>query len=212
MANLLRYVGLLSILWVGSANAQITYDGCVDIRGVPVASIANYQIQDVANANIAPNGQPYIQYNPQVLSWLNEETRLFFFAHECAHHVRGHILGTTHPLAMEQDADCWAIYTLVQKRLLSRRDLSPIQEDLNNFSRGDWTHLPGYQRAINLEACLDRSSSGSSRPRSRPTRQSGNVYCCDQMGNRWCQISNSGGPTGAQCWCAGVPGSGFSCR
>jgi len=151
---------LSSVLMPGLVFAQVTLDGCVDFRGQPVASVMNPSVQDVAMATIAPNGAPVIIYNPSILSWVSPPTRLFFYAHECAHHVLGHgVRG--HPLTREQEADCWGIRELVSQGLLSDHDVSMVQQDIARFRQGDWTHLPGPTRAINLRACLgDRSSDG----------------------------------------------------
>ncbi len=148
-----------------SANAQITFDGCRDIRGVPVASEVNYRIRDVAIAGLGPRGEPVIYYNPRVLSSFAPQTRLFWYAHECGHHARGHNFGTTHPLRVEQDADCFGIRALVNARQINDGDLRIIQRDLEGLGPGDWTHLPGRQRAINLSACLGGRNRTEPRPR-----------------------------------------------
>ena len=136
---------------VSPAYAQVTYDGCVDFRGIPVASVLNNAIPDVAAARVV-QGQPVIYYNTVVLSWLPPQTRLFFYAHECAHHTLAHLargnLGT-----MEQEADCWGVRELYRHGLLDDGDVATIQSSLK-LSPGDWTHLPGPYRAINLAACL----------------------------------------------------------
>jgi hypothetical protein len=139
-----------------TANAQATYDGCVAPGGVPVASVRNDAINDVAMASYVATytgPAPVIFYNTGVLSWLAPQTRLFFYAHECAHHVLGHVLSGLR-LGQEQEADCWGIRTLVSAGLLSDADIDIVQKDIVAFGRGDWTHLPGPQRAINLRRCL----------------------------------------------------------
>lgn len=134
--------------------AQVTYEGCADIRGYSVASIADFSLQDVASAQLSPTGAPIIRYNPNVLASLAPQTRRFFYVHECGHHALGHNFGTTHPLQMEQAADCFAIRTLVDEGLVNTYDIKVIQTDLTYRGKGDWTHLPGPKRAINLRFCL----------------------------------------------------------
>lgn len=185
---------------------MITYDGCRDIRGVPVASVMDIGIRDVAVAGLAPNGAPIIRYNPQVLSWFHPKTRLWWYAHECGHHALGHNFGTTHPLRMEQDADCFGIRSLVEEGLVDDDDIPVIQADLSRAGPGDWTHLPGPVRAVNLRRCL-RGSSAT--PPSTPRPQA--LFCCDGYGRRWCRITVNPGPPGSPCWCAGVPGTGSMC-
>jgi hypothetical protein len=151
--------GLLSCSFLcTNARAQkITFDGCRDINDVRVASASNSSIQDIAMAAIS-NGNPVIFYNPNILATTRSQTRLFFYAHECAHHALGHVLSGLRP-GQEQEADCWGVNKLTQLRLLDDQDITMIQLDLARFARGDWTHLPGPQRAINLRACLNDSSS-----------------------------------------------------
>ncbi len=153
------FVFTLLLLLANSSIAQVTFDGCVDFRGVPVASIMNDSVQDVAMATYAPNGVPIVVYNPYIVNWLSPPTRLFFYAHECAHHVLAHgVRG--HPLTREQEADCWGIQQLVSRGLLNDSDISAIQHDIARFGRGDWSHLPGPVRAINLRICLGDSTQG----------------------------------------------------
>lgn len=147
---------IIFMLLAGAAKttiAQTSFDGCVDFRGVPVASVMNPSIQDVAMATYAPNGAPVILYNPYVVGWLSPPTRLFFYAHECAHHVLAHPVQGNN-FIREQEADCWAIQYLVNMGMLRQADVAVIQQDVARFGRGDWTHLPGPTRAINLGACL----------------------------------------------------------
>jgi len=148
-------VFLVAVCVPATAAAQVTFDGCSDFRGIAVASIMNTNLPDVAAANWAPNGAPIIMYNPYVLARLSPQTRLFFYAHECAHHALGHAIRSI-PFHQEQEADCWGIRTLVARGALNgSQDVMAVQNDLS-FSPGDWTHVPGPRRAINLRACLGR--------------------------------------------------------
>lgn len=191
------------------ASAQISYEGCKDIRGISVASIADYSLRDVAMASLASNGAPIIRYNPQILSWLHPQTRLFMYAHECGHHALGHTLGTAFPLIMEQQADCFAIQTLVKQRRVNDNDIAVIQGDIRRAGVADWTHLPGGQRAINLTRCLG-ANNAPVRPESNS--QSQRLFCCDAYGNRRCMIAVNPGPLGSSCYCNGIPGVGTICQ
>jgi hypothetical protein len=148
-------VGTIAMLVVapGIASAQATFDGCLDINGVPVQSIQSTSINDVAIATIA-QGYPVIFYNPFVVSQAPGPVRLFFYAHECGHHALGHIVAGRVAMAQEQEADCFGIKTLVDQDLIDDVGINLIQQTLDNFGPGDWTHLPGRQRAINLRHCL----------------------------------------------------------
>ncbi len=144
---------LAFLLLTASASAQITYDGCVDVNGVAVASVRNNGINDVARATFG-NNSPVILYNTAVLAWLHPETRLFVYAHECGHHALGHLFHPPVTVVQEQQADCWAINTLLDQNLLPPSAVSIVQGDIVRASPGDWTHLPGPQRAFNLRACI----------------------------------------------------------
>jgi hypothetical protein len=144
-----------STVGAAAADAQITYDGCRDASGRSVRSQLTPHLPDVAAAAVDQGG-PVIYYNPQVLATLASQTRLFFYGHECGHHNLMHTFEGSHPLSREQAADCWAIVELWRARLLGHADLSVIQADVAR-SPGDWTHLPGPHRAINLASCLRRA-------------------------------------------------------
>ncbi|MCK6576261.1 hypothetical protein L6V77_34870, partial [Myxococcota bacterium] len=131
----------------------VTYEGCRDAYGRPVASVMSPGIPDIAMATIA-NGAPVILYNPTILSWVSPATRVFFYGHECAHHALGQVNGTPSDISKEQAADCWSVRTLMSAGILNPFALQSIQADLARLAPGDWQHLPGVQRAINLNACL----------------------------------------------------------
>jgi len=169
-----------TLTWTGAVLAQVTFDGCRDIRGVPVASVLDYTVRDVAVASLAPDGSPIIRFNPTVLSWFRPETRLFWYAHECGHHALGHAFGTTHPLAIEQAADCFAVRELDRIGAISQRDLRGIRDDLSQTGPGDWTHLPGPVRAVNLDRCLNGGGGSPRRAREchHPAHPTGDVSPC----------------------------------
>lgn len=154
-------------------EAQVSFGGCRDARGIPVASIRNDRINDVAYANLDRSGRPIIVYNSRVLSWQAPQTRLFWYGHECGHHALGHTLGRGHRMTGEQAADCFGIVTIVKKGLIKLRDVEVIQRDLSRLGPGDWTHLPGPVRAINLKRCLQEAGLlvDRSRQERRPRRR-----------------------------------------
>ena len=78
----------------------------------------------------------------------------FFYYHECAHHVLGHTIGAGHPMTNEQAADCWAVRELVGRGIFGPGEVQRTQAWIHTASPGDWTHLPGPHRAINLNLCL----------------------------------------------------------
>lgn len=134
-------------------SGQITFDGCRDANNNPVASISALNVNDIAVATFA-GGRPVIYYNPQVVAGVHPQTRLFFYAHECAHHALGHLGDGGVSSDKESEADCWAINLLVQRRFVTNRDISIIQADIAQFGRVDWTHVAGPQQAILLLSCI----------------------------------------------------------
>ncbi len=148
----LGFLTSIFFAWSTAVYAQMTFDGCLDIRGRPVASIPNNNLNDVAVAMLSPNDEPLILYNPYTLSWLQPQTQQFFYYHECAHHALGHVFISI-PTRREQEADCWAMRTLYE-RVFDDEDVTIVQNDLARIGKGDWTHLPGPRRAINLRECL----------------------------------------------------------
>ena len=185
-------VALVSALLVlgtpSSALGQATYDGCVDFRGRAVLSIHDDNIGDVAMARVV-NGEPVVFYNVRVLAWLPAKTRLFWYAHECAHHVLAHLARMN--LDMEQEADCWGIRELVRRRIVADVDITRIQSSLS-YSPGDSWHFPGPIRAINLRRCL-----GGSR-RSPPDM---GRSCCTRSGRCGPFWNQPAQPIGAPCSC-----------
>lgn len=140
-------------------NPYQGYGGCVDFRGVPVWTEPSYQLGDAAYATIAPNGTPIILANPthlQRFSWLMQR---WVYYHECGHHALGHAVRNV-PLSQEQEADCFAVVTMVRNGELPLPYVAQVQQELATMGLGDQTHLPGPQRAINLVACLQAAGIG----------------------------------------------------
>lgn len=144
-----------------SAVAQVTYEGCIDFRGMPVASVMDNSINDVAVAHIS-NGQPLIRYSTQVLAMLSAPTRRFFYVHECAHHALAHTAAAP-SLQNERQADCWAARTMRSQLGFSNSDLQAVSADIARVGRADWTHLPGPYRVIDINACFNVVDGSSNR-------------------------------------------------
>jgi hypothetical protein len=161
MNVVIRLVPLLACLLIPSTGLAQVFEGCV-FGGAPVPTIASTAINDVAVASVA-NGRPVILFNPVAIASFSRAMRNFVYMHECGHHALGHIVratfGMVRPLVDEQEADCWAIRTMMQRGMLSSSDLNSVQETFWQHFRGDWMHLPGPQRAINLRTCLGASPS-----------------------------------------------------
>lgn len=121
--------------------------------GQRVAFIPNAALNDVGRAR--PGNPPTIELNPNILAQLPEKLQLFWYGHECGHHVLGHTLGNF-TLASESEADCWAIQTGKTQRLFTRREVEAFEPYFRNNPGSLWGHLPGPQRAALLLQCFDR--------------------------------------------------------
>lgn len=126
---------------------------CYDARGLPVVLRSAPHLNDVGKAWIAPNGAPVIFLNPRVLSTLPRAVQLFWYAHECAHHVLGHTLGMPQ-MRSEMDADCWAIRTGRNQGWFLHRDLRSMYWYFINNPGSPWGHLPGPQRLQHFANCF----------------------------------------------------------
>jgi hypothetical protein len=148
-----------------------------------VASQIDYNLPVVARSGFEDD-QPVIRYNPQVLPQLRPETRLFVYAHECAHHALGYSADEATTMAMERRADCWAVETLMRSGLLKDPGvLTDIRVDLVR-SPQDWPALPGPPRAFDLEAC---HRAALTRPKAMPASSNQSAWngclrvCADRL-------------------------------
>jgi len=148
----MRIMLVVILLALPSILSAQTFTGCVDFRGIPVATVLEPQLNDAAFATIAPNGAPIILINPAAVSRLSPLAQQWLYFHECGHHALGHAVRNI-PLAQEQEADCFGIITLVQQGA-TQSMVRQVQWELAHLGPGDRTHLPGPARAINLPYCL----------------------------------------------------------
>lgn len=150
-----RWLVLLSMLVCapGAFGQFEGYGGCIDFRGLPVATYRNVSVQDVAVAGSGPRGEPIISYNPLVLKRFSPIMGRFWYMHECGHHALAHAVRRI-PLSQEQEADCFAIVVLVERGEFGPDEVRQVQSEFQQIPVGDWQHLPGPIRAMNLDTCL----------------------------------------------------------
>jgi len=154
-------VGLIA--WVllihAEAQAQPTYTpiiGGVRVHcnaygtNAPVLFVANPQLPDVGKA--VPGAPPSIIMNPLVLARYPARIQLFWYGHECGHHVLG-------PANSESNADCWSVQTLRDQGLATREDIAQIRAFIQNNPGTPWGHLPGPERVRHLLQCYDNRGS-----------------------------------------------------
>ena len=80
--------------------------------------------------------------HPRVLN-LPRAQQLFWYTHECAHHIFG---------PGEAAADCWAVQQGRIQGWLSRAELARLGASMRAFA-GDATHANGQARLVQMNAC-----------------------------------------------------------
>lgn len=125
---------------------------CRDHRGLRVLAVRDLSESRIASARMAFDGTPVIHYNPDLLRGFSQPTRLWWYAHECAHHALGHL---THRLSelRETEADCWATYILTRMGLVNRSELATIYNEISALPGDGWVYLPGPARAVSSSKC-----------------------------------------------------------
>lgn len=143
----------------GGLQSTIAIDGttlqCKDFRGQIVRTIQMDDIGDVAQARII-NRMPIITLNQSRMSTLPAKMQIFFFNHECAHHVMAHVFNPS-PTS-ENEADCWSIKTGRDTGLFTRADVEAFAPHMAHSRGSPFGHLPGPERAKRLVACFDDAS------------------------------------------------------
>ncbi len=125
---------------------------CRDIRGRPVQNTHVTDLGDVGRAWVL-RSIPYIVMDKVLLAKLPEKLQLFFYVHECAHHVLGHWYNVTR--TSEQEADCWAIKQGRNRGYFTRGDVVKFKPYFAKSRGSTWGHLPGPKRVEFLLNCFD---------------------------------------------------------
>lgn len=125
---------------------------CSDFRGQAVRTVQMANLGDVGRAWLVSR-IPLIAVDPHIMRTLPPKLQLFFYFHECAHHVLAHsyVLVST----MESDADCWAIKTGRERELFTRDEVVNFAPWLMKSTGSPWGHLPGPERSRHLVSCFD---------------------------------------------------------
>src|SRR5690606_2463443 len=111
--------------------------------GQPVAFVPNPTLNDVGRAR--PGTPPTIEMNILFLLQLPTKLQLFWYGHECGHHVLGHTIGN-YSSSSESEADCWSIQTGRDQNLFNRSDVEGFEPYFQNNPGTPWGHLPGPVR------------------------------------------------------------------
>lgn len=140
-----------AVLICQPAQAQSFPPGTFSIGGIPVAcgpvwTVLQSGLGDAAKA-IPPMGglPPQIVIDPTIVGTMPQSVKLFFYAHECGHHVVG---------SNENAADCWAAKIGRQQGWFTAADMQYLVQ-IFQWNPGDWTHAPGPARLNNIWACFN---------------------------------------------------------
>ncbi|WP_146161687.1 hypothetical protein [Pseudothauera lacus] len=139
------------------AQVEISYHGCTDAHGAPVATLLDPAL-DVVVASRVDAAAARIVYNPEVLPQLGEQVRMFFYAQTCARHNLGLPLLDTLSAEQAARADCAALESLLRSGLVQPAGVAALQAALQ-FSAAEWLVLPGPPRDFDLAACQRRIAS-----------------------------------------------------
>lgn len=156
-------LALVAILVAGTAHAQgqgletqPVIGGnpmrCYDYRGAVVRTLHTTQLGDVGRASIIGR-MPIISLDSDRLATLPQKMQVFFYMHECAHHVLGHVVRPT--LESEREADCWSINYGRTAGLFARVDVEGFAPHLARSRGSRFGHLPGPERQAHLLKCFD---------------------------------------------------------
>ena len=112
---------------------------CKDYRGIKVSTIYTTKIADGATARHTRHGHPVILANTNILKGFSSVMTRFVYAHECAHHVLGHLKNKVSNVEFEQEADCWAAQTLVDNQYFDTNDIRKVQLMIRLYGIDDAT-------------------------------------------------------------------------
>ena len=145
-----------SLLFLGglSVPCHLKAGSCFDPAGniVPVIKVSENTL--AASAAILPGGKPAIFVNPKFIKVLSAPMATVVRLHECGHIALGHLYRGAITIVEEQQADCFGIRAALTTGEIKWEDLDKIRNDFATRLNGDWQHLPGTARAINIENCL----------------------------------------------------------
>lgn len=125
---------------------------CDDFRGRVVQTINVSLRGDVGRATFI-SAVPVIALDPVRLATLPDKLQIFFYQHECAHHVLAHILNPT--IESEREADCWSINHGRAEGYFTREDVVAFAPHLAHSKGSPFGHLPGPERHAYLLKCFD---------------------------------------------------------
>lgn len=132
---------------------------CFDYYRRPVLNVRNDSLSDVAFSDLMRHRGiamgPMMIFNLKRLARLSKASRTFFVMHECGHHALGHLYFRARGRFAEQEADCYAIRTLIRQGTFTLKDISDVQNDMRRFAKASLYHVSGKDRANQLMKCIE---------------------------------------------------------
>ncbi len=156
-------IGLLAVL---SAPQRVVAQGepggralvagvtlaCADFRGRPVQTYETSGLGDVARSTLYGR-IPVITVDVEVMASLSGKLQIFFYLHECAHHVLGHMFAPQPE--SEKEADCWSIKTGRDQSYFNLADVMSFTNRIMSSPGSARGHLPGRERMAHLLECFE---------------------------------------------------------
>lgn len=129
---------------------------CYDFRGAVVRTLLTSDLGDVGRASIIAR-MPIISLDSDRMRALPPTLQVFFYMHECAHHVLAHVINPT--LQSERDADCWSANYGRWAGLFVRRDVEAWAPYFARSNGSKFGHLAGPERQAYILNCFDTPAS-----------------------------------------------------
>lgn len=136
------------------AYAEITND-YYDQKGQIVKVIYDDNSPNIAVALEKSGVASVTIINSSLMKKFSSPTQTFIYFHEAGHHSLGHIINNSSTtMIQEQEADCYGIRVALTLNLIKHTDLKIIQKEVSSIGTGDWQHLSGATRSLNISKCL----------------------------------------------------------
>jgi len=145
-ARILQAMSLfIGLLFPHATLAQPIYPpGTLMLSGYrATCGLVRTQVLEIADISQAWNG--LIILSPRVFT-LPKSQQLFWYTHECAHHIFG---------SNEAVADCWSVEQGRVQGWLDRAEFEALEAKIHRLP-GDASHARGPERAAYLRSCYYR--------------------------------------------------------
>lgn len=142
---------LMLILNVSTVNST----ECFNPNGQLVKVEYNNNFPSIAVAVEKSGTTPLTVINPTLMNKFSKQMGTFVQFHECGHHSLGHLINNSSTtMSQEQEADCYGIRVALTLGKIQFSDLEILQKEISSIGTGDWQHLSGATRSLNIKKCL----------------------------------------------------------